>query len=330
MLKGERKMQTEHLRKTTITSFIATFLALTLLIATIPFVAADVPSAYAPPLTVPVTVDGVWSSGEWADAPQYNMTNSTGGNLGYIRAKFNSSHLLVIIDSPWDTTGSSVYYHENVWLAFDTQNDGGNAPQTDDYLVHASTSWTNVSYVGNGTAWEQTYWGPNAGFATAQAGENWTYAIPLGTSPNSGTPHRISEMAVPLACVGSAGSTVGFYVQVDDDSTDPDGSGDLPSTAISEWPNGTGGIPGWPVESGPAPCPAPSAWGSLRLAVYGSPAWDVDGNGIVNILDILAIAVAFGTHPGDPKWDPRADVDPNGLINILDILQVAVHFGESY
>jgi len=58
--------------------------------------------------------------------------------------------------------------------------------------------------------------------------------------------------------------------------------------------------------------------------------WDVDINGIINILDILQIAVAFGTSPGDPKWNPQADVDPNGIINILDVLQVAVHFGESY
>jgi len=68
--------------------------------------------------------------------------------------------------------------------------------------------------------------------------------------------------------------------------------------------------------------------GSLFYNTLGP--WDVDINGIVNILDILQIAVAFGTQPGDPKWNPKADVDPNGIINILDVLQVAVHFGESY
>jgi len=57
---------------------------------------------------------------------------------------------------------------------------------------------------------------------------------------------------------------------------------------------------------------------------------DVDFNGIVNILDILVQAVAFGTEPGDQKWDARADVDGNGIINILDILKVAVNFGNEY
>jgi hypothetical protein len=285
---------------------------------------------YAPRLTVPVTVDGVWSSGEWADAPQYTMANSTGGNVGYIRVKFNSSHLLVLIDSPWDTTPSSVYYHENVWLAFDTLNNGGTAPQTDDYLVHSSTSWfPSVSWVGNGTAWNQSIL--INGVSCVQAGDNFGGGVPLGTSPNSATPHRISEMAVPLAYVGSAGSTVGFYAQVDDDSTDPDGEGDLPSTSYSEWPLAAGGSPGWPGAWGSAPCPAPNAWGKLRLAELGMPLWDVDGNKIVDIVDIVIVALAFGSKPGDDKWDSRADIALEfGLVDIVDIVTVALRFGATY
>jgi len=65
-----------------------------------------------------------------------------------------------------------------------------------------------------------------------------------------------------------------------------------------------------------------------KVYAFGLGIWDIDANEIVNILDILQIAVAFGTSPGDPKWNPQADVDPNGIINILDVLQVAVHFGE--
>ena len=322
-------MQTEHLKKTTITSFIATLLTLTLLIAAIPFATADVPSAvmYAPPLTVPVTVDGVWSSGEWADAPQYTMANSTGGNVGYIRVKLNSSHLLVLIDSPWDTTPSTLYYHENVWLAFDTLNDGGGIPQWDDYLVTSTTSWTQMGWMGNGTTWSQTWLGP--GFATVQAGENFGWGVPLGTSPNSATPHRISEMAVPLTYVGSAGSTVGFYAQVDDDSTDPDGTGWLPATAYAEWPPGAGGSPGWPGAWGSAPCPAPSAWGNLKLyASVGIPG-DVNHDGIVNIQDIVIAALAFGSVPSDPKWNPDADLNNDGLIDIVDLVIIGVNYGRT-
>ena len=287
-------MQIHHFRKTTFASLMATILILTLLMATLPFATADIPSAvmYAPRLTVSVTVDGVWGSGEWADAPQYTMTNSTGGNVGYIRAKFNSSHLLVLIDSPWDTTPSTVYYHENVWLAFDTLNDGGTAPQIDDYLVHSSTSWfPAVSWVGNGTAWNQSIL--INGVSSVQAGENFG-SVPLGTSPNSATPHRITEMMVPLTYVCPTIPMVGFYAQVDDDSTDPDGTGDLPSTSYSEWPLAAGGSPGWPGAWGSAPCPAPNAWGKLRLAMLGVPAWDINGDGKVTITDIVIAALRFG------------------------------------
>jgi hypothetical protein len=59
------------------------------------------------------------------------------------------------------------------------------------------------------------------------------------------------------------------------------------------------------------------------------PTPDVDNNGVVNILDMLAVAVAFGGQPGDSNWDAIADLDQNVIINVLDILVVAIHFGET-
>jgi len=56
---------------------------------------------------------------------------------------------------------------------------------------------------------------------------------------------------------------------------------------------------------------------------------DVNNDGIVNIQDVLIAAVAFGSQPGDPNWNPDADLDGNGIINILDILIIAVHFGDT-
>lgn len=55
---------------------------------------------------------------------------------------------------------------------------------------------------------------------------------------------------------------------------------------------------------------------------------DVTGDGQVNILDISLVAVAFGTKPGDPNWDPNADINNDNETNILDISTVAIHFGE--
>jgi uncharacterized protein YfaS (alpha-2-macroglobulin family) len=50
---------------------------------------------------------------------------------------------------------------------------------------------------------------------------------------------------------------------------------------------------------------------------------DINGDGKVNILDITLVAQAWGSHPGEPRWNPKCDLDGNGVINIIDITMVA-------
>jgi len=283
-------MEMERFKKATFASLIITLLILTIL-ATVPLPAAHSGSEiYAPPLLQPVTINGIWSAGEWDDAPQYTMSNSTGGNIGYIRAKFNSTHLFVLVDSPWDTTPIvlTAYWNENWWLAFDTNHTGGSGPpQPDDILIHPMTDNTNdtnpqsgIGWIGNWSTWDTAplvtyyymppYYGNPPQLRIRQSGcFNETSLIPLQTSPNSATPHRISETMIPLDLVGTPGSTVGFYSQLDDDSTDPDGYNfTLSATSYSEWPQWAGGTPGWAGYAGPMPCPwgGGDSWGDLILS----------------------------------------------------------------
>ncbi len=55
-------------------------------------------------------------------------------------------------------------------------------------------------------------------------------------------------------------------------------------------------------------------------------AWDVDQNGVVNILDLVIVSQNFGLSP---PTNPRADVTGDGQVNILDLVTIAQHFGES-
>jgi uncharacterized protein YfaS (alpha-2-macroglobulin family) len=55
---------------------------------------------------------------------------------------------------------------------------------------------------------------------------------------------------------------------------------------------------------------------------------DINGDGVVNIVDLYLAAQAWSTSPGDPKWDPRCDLDGNGVINIVDLYLVARDFGK--
>jgi thermitase len=57
---------------------------------------------------------------------------------------------------------------------------------------------------------------------------------------------------------------------------------------------------------------------------------DVNHDGIATILDIVIISVAYGSHPGDPKWNPHADLNEDGVIDISDINIVSAEFGETW
>jgi len=77
--------------------------------------------------------------------------------------------------------------------------------------------------------------------------------------------------------------------------------------------------------------PADQLW-SKRWAV---PPWmyeltsDTNFDGSVNILDIATAAAAFGSKPGDVRWNKEADRDNNGEVNILDLATIAIDFGKS-
>ena len=56
---------------------------------------------------------------------------------------------------------------------------------------------------------------------------------------------------------------------------------------------------------------------------------DINADKIVNIIDIVRVALAFGAVPANPNWDPNADINGDKVINIVDIAIVALHFGET-
>ncbi len=54
------------------------------------------------------------------------------------------------------------------------------------------------------------------------------------------------------------------------------------------------------------------------------PAWDVNEDGTINVLDLALVAQYFGETDFE---NPRADVNSDGIVNILDLALVAKHFG---
>jgi parallel beta-helix repeat protein len=54
---------------------------------------------------------------------------------------------------------------------------------------------------------------------------------------------------------------------------------------------------------------------------------DVDFNRIVDMRDIGAVAYAFGSYPGHPRWIPIADINGDNKVDMKDIGRVAKNFG---
>ena len=68
--------------------------------------------------------------------------------------------------------------------------------------------------------------------------------------------------------------------------------------------------------------------GSLVQVVKGvqTTPWDLDGDGVVGILDLLILLSSWGPCPDPPQGCP-ADLDANGAVGVLDLLILLAHWG---
>jgi predicted cobalt transporter CbtA len=57
---------------------------------------------------------------------------------------------------------------------------------------------------------------------------------------------------------------------------------------------------------------------------------DVDGNGRVNMGDVVSILLAFGSTIGQSKYVPNCDIDDNHRITMGDVIIALLHFGQHY
>ena len=64
----------------------------------------------------------------------------------------------------------------------------------------------------------------------------------------------------------------------------------------------------------------------ITIEARAFPAWDVNQDGQVNVLDLILVAQYLGR---DASVNPQADVNGDGTINVLDLIVVAQNLGES-
>jgi hypothetical protein len=56
---------------------------------------------------------------------------------------------------------------------------------------------------------------------------------------------------------------------------------------------------------------------------------DVNGDGLVTLIDLLLVVRAFHSTPGDSTWNQRADINGDGRVDMLDLLMVVRSFSDA-
>ncbi len=55
---------------------------------------------------------------------------------------------------------------------------------------------------------------------------------------------------------------------------------------------------------------------------------DINVDGKVSLLDLVALAQAYGSKPGDHNWNSKADIDGNGVVGLTDLVVLAANYGK--
>jgi len=70
--------------------------------------------------------------------------------------------------------------------------------------------------------------------------------------------------------------------------------------------------------------------GQLYIKILTTLPEDLNGDRKVDAKDIAIVGKAFGSYPGNPRWNPIADLDKNLKVDAKDIAAVCKAFGKFY
>jgi hypothetical protein len=50
----------------------------------------------------------------------------------------------------------------------------------------------------------------------------------------------------------------------------------------------------------------------------------------ISLTDLVKLANAYGSKPGDPNWNPMADINVNDKVDLADLVMLANNYGKTY
>jgi hypothetical protein len=66
--------------------------------------------------------------------------------------------------------------------------------------------------------------------------------------------------------------------------------------------------------------------GTILVTIPG----DLNGDLKVTLSDLVILANAYGSKPGDIKWNPNSDINGSGKVDLADLVTMAIHYGQHY
>jgi hypothetical protein len=203
----------------------------------------------------PAEINGNWSTKtEWTDASEIKVQNEE--LTAYIRAKHDGVFVYLLVDFLSDY-GLDVSGDFAI-ICFDTNNNRGNVPQSDDYCFYRITRTgdaTDGILQGNGSGWtvlqESDIWDPYD--EKFDAAVSYSHLNDPYDSINN---HVIYEFRIPIDLY-SLNETMSFYVYTNDAYTGK----------FFEWPTNAGGKQYRLVVKDVLP--APDKWADLQVKING-------------------------------------------------------------
>lgn len=64
--------------------------------------------------------------------------------------------------------------------------------------------------------------------------------------------------------------------------------------------------------------------GMIKVTIQG----DINGDFKVGLLDLVNLALSYGSKPDDPNWNSNADIDGNDIVNLGDLVYLAWNYGK--
>ena len=170
-----------------------------------------------------VTINGVWATAEWDEGEPVNMSNNARFTHATRTTGIGMDFMIEVFDDNTDDVG-------DLWqICIDSDNSGGAAPDTDDYMFEIQGHTTLNTYKGNGTGWvpitpdfQEVTWADSITATPWNAAPHWMFELRDGDREQGQIKVGDPPNGLRVAAYDASTNTTSSWA--------PDSDADVPST----------------------------------------------------------------------------------------------------